>query len=261
MLAELRVITPEIAAELLKKNTKNRPPNRKRIDEMAADMKEGRWKVNGDTICFSNTRLIDGQKRLMACVKSGTQFVTLVVEGLDDEVFDTKDIGQRRTTGDTLAVLGEQNAKELAATLGHIERYFIGKVEVNKTFNNAEIVDLFAKYPDAGLSVTKAHWKPQLMPRSILAACHYLFSQKDQEMADNFVEQLKSGKNLQENTGLYLLRERLLRNTLNKKSKLENYYIYAITIKAWNSMRKNEVKKCLKWCEEGEGREAFPIVE
>ena len=55
-------ISPEVAAEYLKTNTRNRPCLPGRIHDNANAMKRGEWLQNGDAIRFgSDGVLIDGQ--------------------------------------------------------------------------------------------------------------------------------------------------------------------------------------------------------
>jgi hypothetical protein len=53
----------------------------------------------------NGTTLLDGQHRLLACIKAKTNFRTLVVDGLDDSIFDSVVTGIGRSGADTLAVM------------------------------------------------------------------------------------------------------------------------------------------------------------
>lgn len=259
MFVELREITPEMAQVMLQRNTKNRPVNQSQLNRLTKEIIEDRWKVNGDAIRFNGKALVDGQHRLMAVIKAGKPIKTLVVEGLDSDVFQTIDIGKARSQGDTLAVEGHSNAKELAAMLSHIERYMTGRCLARTSYTNAEILALAAKYPDAKDYMTKCHHGRGLVPRSLLMACNYLFSKKDPEKAAWFIQALISGKDISDEHAVYVLRERLMRNALSK-SKLSSPYVFALIIKAWNADRQGKKLKVLKFCEEGDSGEAFPIV-
>ena len=85
------MMTPELAKAYLDLNTRNRSISQNHVRFLSREMQAGRWKLNGDTICLSKTRLIDGQHRLLAIIDSGMAFPMLVIEELEDEVFDTKD--------------------------------------------------------------------------------------------------------------------------------------------------------------------------
>lgn len=259
MLVELRTITPEMAKAMLQKNTKNRPVRSSQVKRLAQEIIDGRWKVNGDTIRFEEDVLVDGQHRLLAIVKAGKAIETLVVEGLETNVFQTIDIGVKRSPGDTLAVEGCSNSKELATMLTLIERYMTGQCLSKKHYTNAEVLALHKKYPDAKDFMAKCHHGKKLITRSLLMACNYLFAKKDPEKAEWFIKSLVSGKDISDKDAVYLLRERLMRNALSK-SKLSTPYVFALVIKAWNADRQGKKVKCLKFCEEGVSGESFPIV-
>ena len=253
-------ITPSIATSMLLGNNNNRTLNKNHVSNLAKEMLSGRWKVNGDTICFNGDQLIDGQHRLQAIVESGIAIDTLVVRGLEGDVFDTKDTGKRRSASDTLSVRGELNTACLAACLGTIERYVTGRMFRFIRFSNTEIEELLVKYPEARASVGATHITRRLLPRAIAAASHYLFSRKDPEEASRFMSQLISGAGLDVGDPVYVLRERLVQNTM-AKGKLERDYLMAITVKAWNARREGRKVRYLRVRQEGEAQESFPLVK
>jgi hypothetical protein len=256
MNVKMMEITPADAERMLKLNDGNRPFNKHHVAVLAREMKMGRWKVNGDTICLSGTRLIDGQHRLMAIVESGCTIETLVVDGVAADVFDTKDVGRRRSASDTLAIRGETNTANLAAALAVIDRYMTSRLTVTVRYTNTEVEELLCKYPEVRASIIKGAYTKKLVPNSILTACHYLFAQKDCLLADQFVECLIDGNNLTEGSPVYLLRERLMANALSK-AKLPSTFLMALIIKAWNAMRSGTKVRQLKFAQD----EAFPVVQ
>ena len=259
MNVKLTTVTPEWAEETLKKNIGNRPLNIQHVDKLAKEMTKGRWKVNGDTICLNGSRVIDGQHRLHAVMQSGITIETLVVEGLSSDVFDTKDVGKRRSAGDTLGVAGEQNACRLAAALILIDKYFTGRVEKSVSYSNTEMEELLLKYPESRQSIQTSMGTKGLITPSVLDACHYLFSRKDPVLADQFVDKVLRGISLTEGSPWYVLRERLVNNSLSK-AKLKKPYLMALCIKAWNHARAGTTVKILKFSQDGANTEDFPIV-
>lgn len=255
----IKQITPALAKSMLERNTGNRTVNQDHVLMLAREMSLGRWKLNGDTICMNGERMIDGQHRLLAVVKSGVTIETLVVEGLPSDVFNTKDIGKKRTAADTLSVLGENQCKSLAAALVVVDRYMTGRVGKQVRYTNTEIEDLLAKYPEVRRSVRVSWETKKLVARSVLTGCHYLFAKKDESAADQFVQQLISGSGIIEGDPVYVLRERILQNSL-AKAKLSCDYLMAIIIKAWNHKRAGNNIRSLRYREEGENPEAFPVV-
>lgn len=253
-------ITPEQAEEMLKGNVCNRPLNEAHVRVLMREMQNGRWKLNGDTICLNGSRLIDGQHRLEACRRAGVPFTTIVVEGLSEDVFDTKDCGKRRSASDTLSLRGERNTARLAATLQFVDRYMTGRMETFVRYTNTEVEELLVKYPGARVSVSKCiNDTKRLLPFSVLAGCHYLFAQKDAVLADRVIEMILKGANLQEGEPMYVLRERLLQNSM-AKAKLSGPYLAALFIKAWNHVRSGNRVRFLRYRELGENPEPFPVV-
>lgn len=253
-------ITPADAERMLKLNIGNRPFNKNHVSVLAREMALGRWKLNGDTICLNDSRLIDGQHRLMAVVESGCTIESLIVENLDYSVFDTKDVGRRRSGSDILSIRGEVETAKLAATLIVIDRYMTNRMTRTVRYTNTDIEDLLLKYPEARASVRKARETKRLIPNSVLCACHFLFAQKDEEAADKFVDDLIGGHNLMEGDPVYFLRERLMSNALSK-AKLQKEYIMALVVKAWNHRRSGKRIRQLRYRQEGDKTESFPVVQ
>ena len=85
---EVEKITPEIAKIYYSRSTGNRVINRQAVKTYIAQMKTGRWVLNGETICFdSNGVLRDGHHRLLATIESGVTIEVLVVRGVDPAAF------------------------------------------------------------------------------------------------------------------------------------------------------------------------------
>jgi hypothetical protein len=253
-------ITPKIASDWLKANTRNRRIKESHVRFLAREMELGRWAENGETIKKNGDLLLDGQHRLLACVRSNTSFRTLVVEGLSEEAFNTIDTNVPRSGSDTLSVQGEKNTSRLSAALGFVHRYLTGTVGAQWTkLSNLEIQQLLEQHPGIRNSTNRSEFNTRLIPVSILSACHYLFSQKDPALADIFVGKLLKGSGLTEGEPVYVLRERLVQNSL-AKAKLHPDYISALLIKTWNHTRAGTQVKILHFRNQGESIEVFPLV-
>ena len=82
-------VEPEQAQKWLERNIANRTLRPSRVQEYATAMTEGRWRYTADPIRFdSDGKLIDGQHRLMAVVRSGCTVEMHVVRGLSPEAQD-----------------------------------------------------------------------------------------------------------------------------------------------------------------------------
>lgn len=257
---ELKTITPETAKRMLGLNVGNRAINKRHVDSLAREMQNGRWKINGDTICLNGSKLIDGQHRLHAVVQSGVTIKSLVVEDLPSDVFDTKDVGKRRSAGDTLSVLGKRNANRLAAALVMVDKYMTGRADRNVQYSNTEVELLLGKYPDLEDHIVTSISGRMLLTPAVLDSCFYIFSRIDRDLANDFVNSVMRGVGLIEGTAWYVLRERLINNSLSK-AKLPKSYMMALCIKAWNFQRVNKRVTYLRWVDSGKGAEAFPVAK
>ncbi|MFD0393422.1 hypothetical protein ACFQ3Z_16450 [Streptomyces nogalater] len=114
--AEFVVITPDVARDMLRRNTHNRPIRQNRVNANVRMMLAGQWDVNGEAVKIAHDgTILDGQHRLLAVVKSGVTITTLVVTGLPLKAQDTMDGGAKRTAGDVFALRGEHNSAILAS--------------------------------------------------------------------------------------------------------------------------------------------------
>lgn len=261
MKAELKTITPAIAKKLLENNIGNRTLTAWHVDELVKEIKAGRWKVNGDMIRISvSGRILDGQHRLTAVIKSGMTIQTWIMDGLDDDIFDTIDVGKRRSGSDTLGCLGEKNTYRLASALTLVDKYMTGRVEKNVTYSNGEIEELLAKYPEVRDSIQTSGKARMLILPSVLDACHYLFSRKDPAAANLFFDRVTRGSGLDERDPEYVLRERLVANSL-AKAKLSKTHIFALCVKAWNHSRSGKKIQCLKLNMRDGKMVDFPVVQ
>jgi hypothetical protein len=262
MYAQVVEITPELAREWLEMNTRNRPLKKFHVDQLSSAMKAGKWKLNGDTICLNGSSLIDGQHRLAAIVQSGATVRSLVVTGVDSDVFATKDIGRRRGGADVLSILGEDNAAALAAGLTLVARYDDGVLSnygVKSRYGPTDMEMLLARYPGMRESVKRWHGMWAILPPSVVTAAHYITARIDRDAAETMLEDLRYGAGLAYGDPVLLLRNRCLANQGNK-GKLKQLYLFAIYIKAWNGRRRGATMKNLRWREDGKAAESFPVA-
>lgn len=259
----LQTITPAMAANWLKSNANNRAPSQGVIDEYARAMQEGRWRLNGETIKIaSGGRLMDGQHRLMGCVKADCSFQTYVVMGVDSDTFDTVDIGKKRTAGDILGIESCKNSVAVAAAIRWIALFRSGMFNMANIKMPADEVRLFlASEPAVEASVANALAARNILAPGLCGALHYLFSVKDREGADLFFTDLATGSNLVPGDPVLVLREKLIRDRMSK-SKLPASELACVCIRAWNHRRqRNSGTVVLKGSTIGaDGKRMFPPI-
>lgn len=252
---QLQTITPDDALEMLKYNNHNRNARPRHVARLAADMVNERWVDNGDAIRFSRTgRLLDGQHRLLAIIKSGRAVRMRIIRGLPDECQSTIDDGAKRKTCDVLSMHGVQYAHVLPAAIKVVlcwDRHRNPNQRI--TINNSEILDLYESMPGIGDSVVFGTQLYQETGRGILpstaTACHYILARIDKQDADEFFRLLISGTDLSKGHPCHTLRARLIKSSESKGRADHNLHT-ALLFKAWNAYRSGRPMPRVKWTEE-----------
>lgn len=246
----VQTITPETASRFLQMNTGNRRLRKNHVDRLAESMARGEWKMNGDAIRIGyDGKLVDGQHRLSACVKSGIPFESIVVSGIKNDVFDTIDKGMKRQVADSLYVQGEVNTPMLAGAIVAILNIRDGFPGEPKRRTDIEVEQFLAENPRIRESVRyccSSKIRPlKLISPSPLTAMHFLFSEKDPELANIFFDHLGHGGIFPEKSPPNILRERLIQNATGV-AKARTVTMMAWCVKAWNCVRKDKPMAILR---------------
>lgn len=235
-------VTPTMAQEWLLKNTFNRPVNGNHVDRLARDMATGNWPMTGDTIKFAGDRLIDGQHRLMACVRAKRPFDTLVVYGLNQEVFDVLDTGNTRGASDIFSIAGEKHCTSLPACLNIVHLYYEGKAHWTSKLTmygmatNRAYQSLLEMY-DVRDSVRWAvSHKTPLVPVSIMSGCHFILSRVHPEQASSFMQQLATGTGIRQGSPMQRLMSVLTENAASR-NKMPRGQMLGMILNTWNAVR------------------------
>jgi hypothetical protein len=262
--ADLRIITPDEARLILQKNTRNRPVRAGTVKRYAVQMSAGEWKLTGDTIKLAtDSTILDGQHRLLACVEAEKPFEAYIVTGLSPEVYDLIDAGLPRRTSDALHISGEVSVALLAAALGWLYRFEKGTLP--HTFQGPKMtahqaMELLRRHPGMREFVRLANGTHQLAAigsTSIIAFCYYLFSSQDAALATDFFGKLATGAQLEPDEPVYLLRERLLKEK-DQFAKVPKNAIVSLYFRAWIYTKAGKrPKTLLSW---RSGTEKFPDI-
>jgi len=236
-----KTITPELAAEFLKKNEGNRKLSDRGIQFLYQQMVSGDWQLTADTIKIGkNGRLLDGQHRLQALVKYGKPLEMFVAEGLDDKVFSVLDTGKNRTAADVLGVQGYKSSNALAGSIRAILLFKAGintrEGKTNKASNTA-VLEFAESNPDIHEVINYCNGiyrQFRYLSHSNLTMLYWILSKKNQTKADIFFERYATGIDLSETSPIRHLRERLLKDSVNR-TKLKPQDKIALFIFAWNA--------------------------
>lgn len=100
VVTEIIDVTPAMAQQWLNQNhAENRAINISRVAQYARSMRDHEWLPTGESIKFDVLdRLMDGQHRLLAVLKSGMTVPMFITRGLDPSVFHVIDHGYSRPT-------------------------------------------------------------------------------------------------------------------------------------------------------------------
>lgn len=252
MYSKLMTITPQEATLWLDtKNHHNRPISESTVERYTQEIKAGRWKVNGQTICFGKSgNLLNGQHRLKAIIAANKSIESLVVYGIADDTFDTIDDGNKRSLADVFAVKDEYKPQLLSAGVRFLWVYATGQIETRDlrrgTIATKPLLEkTLDKHP--GLrqstkfySMLKARPGGLLIPAGMAIGLHYLFVLVDEKKSDKFFDILQSGVGLEEGHPILSLRARLIAGHKESSSKLTNAAIYFYTVTTWNAFAKGQ---------------------
>lgn len=105
MRIEIRTITPELAEEWCRQRAPNRKLRLSLVSTYAQDMTEGRWRETHQGIAFDESgRLIDGQHRLAAIIKSGVTVTMPVAWAVAENAMPDIDRHARRSIADCVSI-------------------------------------------------------------------------------------------------------------------------------------------------------------
>jgi hypothetical protein len=242
MRTAIEKITPHIAETLLAKNSNNRTISHFHIDAMARDMKHGRWELTGEAIKISPSgHLLDGQHRLMACVKAGRSFQTLVIYDLPS--YEMGDAGSKRTYGNVLQMSGVKNGNATGAAAQKL--ISLAHEVYNKRSSRSEVVDLVRRQPDI------AEWAGAcshigLGLGSIVAGVAYAGARTSgASEAGAFVEVFRTGVPFYDGDPAHLVRERIIR-TRGTTSAIQASTVGLLVAQAWRSFSRMEAVRLVK---------------
>lgn len=115
--AEWEIITPNLAAEILRKrNLYNRSLKKRTVDAYARDMENGNWRATGEPIVIDEKGILaNGHHRLQAVLQSGQSIISLVVRGVSPESVDNMDQQAKRTAADVFTMNKIENAASVSS--------------------------------------------------------------------------------------------------------------------------------------------------
>lgn len=235
----IATISPKKAKEMLAINCTNRPINEAHVNFLAKEIEAGNWKVNGESIKVGKDKLIDGQHRLSAIIQANKSMRTVVMTGVDDDVFDTVDTGRNRTGSDILSLSNEKYANNLAALIKGIHRYYVVGWGDKSKMSNTVLERLLELYPKSRDAVAVPYRASGLFSPKIIHLCYFVFDRINHEEADDFISKLCSGVNLPARSPIHALRNKIISARLSG-SRFPFNAVMVMTMKTWNLCREGK---------------------
>ena len=262
MKTEIKLITPQIAEEMLKHNIGNRNVHQPTVDYYKTLMLQGQWKENGDSIVFSQSgRLIDGQHRLLAIIASGCSYHYCIISDVDDEVFYTIDDGRGRKDSDVFGIMKIENASGVSSIVrgtlnlaNGVTGHAIGGVSsasLKAKMNKDKMLEEYGRHPDiyqrAYRMGSRGRDKLNILTIKEVGSIYaylVIYRLRPAEKVEKFFNSLFFGGN--ESKVLVALRDRLYRDRLSRTSHMPYSYKLRLIARAWNLWLAGKDTKNLK---------------
>jgi len=259
------ILSPERAAELLEHNSYNRPLSQPHVERIARQIRDGKWKFNGDTIKIStNGDVLDGQHRLWAVLEAKKAIETVIVYGIERDAFATIDtIRKHRSMGDTVALNGQIRYRTIiAAALMWLIRWQKDTIETYRApqnrIENSMIEEAYAVHGEGLLrAAERTRLLRQLANHGLLAFVYYVVANREPELADRMMNTLEDPAGVSTTDPFFKLRSYF---TLDHHKKKDPVAVIALCFKALNAAHRDEKIGALTWKNQGSRREEFPLL-
>jgi hypothetical protein len=257
--ASIAYLTPDRCEQIIGSNFANqRNVSDSNFSKIEDDMINDRFHLTGESIIIGRSgSLLDGQHRVLACIKTGFGFWTVLVEGVDDELFYVINTGKSRSLSDVLKINGETNTIVLSSCLLRLAEYRRSPLSIcsGAPISTSEAFEAFREYPEIQESIRVSVALKDVASRTRIAWLHCVTQRLNKPVSDSFFHGLTTGEMLDMHSPVYWLRSRLQSDRASS-AKISPREAQALIIKAWNAYLDGKSVKCLKWTE----KEAFPAL-
>jgi hypothetical protein len=257
--AEKIRLTPALATKLLEANSANRPLSDAHVNRIAAQIRGGKWRFNGDTIKIGvDGSVLDGQHRLWAVIEADTPVETFLATGIERGSFATIDAVRRlRTRTDVLALAGTGSYRRSIATalfwLLHWERGTIANYRDPKArVENSDVETAFGEHPGMAASVERATRSRDVANPGLLGVLYYVLAKRSPELGERMMSAMEDPTSLGVTDPFFRMRAVYLMR------RGDAAWTIAIGIKAANAAARGQKVKDLRFSGKSE---KFPELE
>lgn len=260
---EFSTLTPGLAAELLRRNPDNRTLRLTKIEQYAADMRAGRWVLNGEPFIIANDgSLNDGQHRAQAVIEANLSIPAMFVFGVPRDTRLTIDQGAARAAGDFLGMDGVANATAVASIARLLIAYERSGDADLRGANYVTNADILSRVAADEHIAAAAHYAVgvgksarKFAAPAIIGFCSYIFSEVNPAEATAYMDQVCRGESLRAKDPAYAVRERLI--SMGKGGGREAKI--SVIIRGWNAFRQGRQLSLAK-VTKGEGGNNLPAL-
>jgi hypothetical protein len=240
VIGKVETITRARAEALLAGMVPNRNIRAKKVEQYAADMRAGRFVVNGQGLVVSDEgHLLDGQNRMRAFLASGLpEIEMLVVRGVRETAFVTLDSGAVRYLADFITIEKMPNGKVLSGIARLAYNYAAGWMS-GSTPSRTALLDFVHRHP--AKLIEAASWAASardVVRTSPFGAVLFLATEsgKHHDTAREFVHGVATGLDLTLGDPRYTLREWVAKGMKKRDATaLTADMVFGATIRAWNA--------------------------
>lgn len=244
------LVTPDVAAELMSRNTNNRAIKKQKISQYARDMEDGAWNPDASELKFDRDgNLIDGQNRLLAAIQADVPFPTYVRTGLDPVAFNYIDTGAVRTTGDVFKRAGVTDYHAVASAVSLRARYESvledGQTIIDRRLplTRHQALEYYQEHPAIEMMTPlgrSIYTHAPGITRAVWIAGLSMMAEREQEAARRFGAQFIAGEPVPQL--LALMRYAMASIPAGNGLKYRNAGLRHLTalVKTWNAIRRNE---------------------
>ncbi len=256
------------AEAFLAMNTGNRRVNRRKVQQLAAQMRVGEFENTGEPVIVSQEGVInDGQHRLLAVIEADAVVEMDVRFGIPRKAFTKTDTGASRSSGDVLTIKGVGAGAQVSSTVRLLVLYRRGLPESIREFvSNDEVARAFEEFSGVEdiVAAVNAHSFPKPIRSTPLYATAYLASKTPQKAKlDAWLDAVATGLDVGRTDPAYVLRERLLRGIDaaigTREGQLERF---ALMLRSWMLWAKGDTitLRDFRWTSTGRNAEPFPKI-
>lgn len=268
------LVGPELAARMLEYNIANNRPvsDFYVVERLCKAILRKEWVLTHQAAAFDrNGRMFDGQKRMLAIIKTGVAVPMCIAYNVDPAAFAVVDTMQPRTGGHTLHIMGVPNANRMAAAIRAIYMYDNHRDEswAKGVVTNSQIEHIYGRIGDELQAANKAiapllkpptakgqKREPSLMVSSAAIAAFYMAKRAWPGGAHHeFVRGVATGMDLYPGDPRWVLREYLRNSGPGKVNRRNGRVQIGLYLRCSNDFLHGRTRNHLAWG----GAEKMPV--